>query len=113
MEARCEVRHIRISPTKVGVVADLVRGKPVREALAVLRFTPKRASTVVAKAIRSAMANAENNHEMDTDLLYVSEIYVGPGPTLKRYQPRQRGQAFPILKRTAHLTVVLKEREEG
>ncbi len=68
---------------------------------------------MVEKAIRSAIANAENNHDMDGDLLYVSEISVGPGPTLKRYRPRQRGQAFPILKRTAHLTVVVKEREEG
>ncbi|HHY11573.1 MAG TPA: 50S ribosomal protein L22 [Firmicutes bacterium] len=113
MEARCEVRHIRISPTKVGIVADLVRGKPVREALAILRYTPKRASIVVEKAIRSATANAENNHDMNGDLLYVSEIFVGPGPTLKRYRPRARGQAYPILKRTAHLTVILKEREEG
>jgi large subunit ribosomal protein L22 len=113
MEARCEVRHIRISPTKVGIVADIVRGKPVKEALAMLRFTQKRAGVVIEKAIRSAIANAENNHEMDRDALYVSEIFVGPGPTLKRYHPRQRGQAFPILKRTAHLTVVLKEREEG
>ncbi|HOV65483.1 MAG: 50S ribosomal protein L22 [Firmicutes bacterium] len=113
MEARCIVKHIRISPTKVGIVADLVRGKPVDEALAILRFTPKKASTVVEKAIRSAVANAENNHDMSKDELYVSEIHVGPGPTLKRYHPRQRGQAFPILKRTSHLTVVLKEREEG
>ncbi len=96
MEARCEVRHIRISPTKVGIVADLVRGKPVREALAILRFTQKRASRVVEKAIRSAIANAENNHDMDGDLLYVSEISVGPGPTLKRYRPRQRAlRLFP------------------
>ncbi|HHW18381.1 MAG TPA: 50S ribosomal protein L22 [Firmicutes bacterium] len=113
MEARACVRHVRISPTKVRIVADLVRGKPVKEALAILKFTPKRASIVVEKAIRSAAANAENNFDMDKDSLIVSEIHVGQGPTLKRYHPRQRGQAFPILKRTSHLTVVVKEREEG
>lgn len=113
MEARAQVRYVRISPTKVRIVADLVRGKPVNEALAILRYTPKRASLVIEKAIRSAVANAENNFEMDKDSLVISEIYVGQGPTLKRYHPRQRGQAFPILKRTSHLTVVVKEREEG
>ena len=113
MEARCQVRYIRISPSKVGIVADLVRGKPVREALAILRYTPKKASKVVEKAIRSAIANAENNHDMNGDLLYVSEIYVGQGPTLKRYRPRARGIAYPIQKKTSHLTVILREREEG
>lgn len=113
MEARCEVKHIRISPTKVRIVADLVRGKSLREALAILRYTPKRASKVVEKAILSAAANAENNLELDRDSLYISEIYVGQGPTLKRYHPRQRGQAFPILKRTSHLTVAVRAREEG
>ncbi|MGI6621098.1 MAG: 50S ribosomal protein L22 [Bacillota bacterium] len=113
MEARCQVRYIRISPSKVGIVADLVRGKPVKEALAILRYTPKRAGKVVEKAIRSAIANAENNHDMNGDLLYVSEIYVGQGPTLKRYRPRARGIAYPIQKKTSHLTVILREREEG
>ena len=113
MEARCHVRYIWISPSKVGIVADLVRGKPVREALAILRYTPKRASKVVEKAIRSAIANAENNHDMDGDSLYVAEIYVGKGPTLKRWRPRARGIAYPIQKKTSHLTVVLREREEG
>lgn len=113
MEAKAVVRHVRISPSKVKIVADLVRGKPVREALAILRYTPKRASHVVGKAISSAAANAENNHDMNKDALVVSEIFVGPGPTLKRFHPRQRGQAFPILKRTSHVTVIVKEREEG
>lgn len=112
MQARAVVRHIRISPTKVRIVANVVRGKPVAEAMAILRYTPKRASTVISKAISSAAANAENNHEMDKDALFVSEIFVDEGPTLKRYRPRQRGQAFPIAKRTSHLTVVLREREE-
>jgi large subunit ribosomal protein L22 len=113
MEAKAIVRHVRISPSKVRIVADLVRGKPVREAMAILRYTPKRASHVVGKAIASAAANAENNHDMNRESLVVSEIFVDAGPTLKRFHPRQRGQAFPILKRTSHLTVVVKEREEG
>lgn len=113
MQAKCFLRHVRISPTKVRIVADLVRGKPVKEALAILRYTPKRASHVVEKAIRSCVANAEQNMEMDADDLVISEIYVGAGPTLKRFHPHQRGQAFPILKRTSHLTVVVSDREEG
>lgn len=113
MEAKAIVRHVRISPSKVRIVADLVRGKPVREALAILRYTPKKASLLVQKAIASAAANAENNMEANRDALVVSQIYVDGGPTLKRFHPHQRGQAFPILKRTSHLTVVVKEREEG
>ncbi|MGI6633088.1 MAG: 50S ribosomal protein L22 [Bacillota bacterium] len=113
MEARAIARHLRISPSKVRIVADLVRGKPVREALAILRFTPKRASHLIYKVIESAAANAENNLEMDRDSLMVSEIFVDQGSTFKRYHPRQRGQAFPILKKTSHITVVVREREEG
>ena len=113
MKARAFVKHIRISPSKVRIVADLVRGKPIVEALAILRHTPKRASAVIAKAVNSAAANAENNFEMDKDALFVAEIFVDEGPTMKRFHPRQRGQAFPILKRSSHLTVVVKEREEG
>jgi large subunit ribosomal protein L22 len=113
MEARAIVKHVRISPSKVRIVADLVRGKPVSEALAILRYTTKRASEVVSKAIASAAANAENNHEMNKDALVVSTIMVDAGPTLKRFHPHQRGQAFKILKRTSHLTVIVKEREGG
>ncbi|HHY35413.1 MAG TPA: 50S ribosomal protein L22 [Firmicutes bacterium] len=112
-EARAVVRHVRISPTKARIVANLVKGKPVREALAILRYTPKRASRVIEKAIVSARANAENNLGLSSDALYVSRIFVDEGPTLKRYHPRQKGQAFPILKRTCHISVVLQEREEG
>jgi large subunit ribosomal protein L22 len=112
-EARAVVRHVRISPTKVRIVADLVRGKPVREALAILKYTPKRASRVIEKAIVSARANAENNLGLTADGLYVSKIFVDDGPTLKRFHPRQRGQAFPILKRTCHVSVALRQREEG
>lgn len=112
MEARAYLPHIRISPSKVMIVVDLVRGKPVKDAIAILKHTPKRASEVVAKLVESAAANAVNNHNMSEDDLVVSEIFVGAGPTLKRYQPRQRGQGFPILKRTSHLTVVVSDRKE-
>ena len=113
MEARAYLKHLRISPSKVRIVADLVRGKPVKDALAILKYTPKRASYWLEKVISSAAANAENNMEMDRDSLVVSEIYVDQGPTLKRFHPRQRGQAFPILKKTSHITVVVRERGEG
>lgn len=112
MEARAHQKYIRISPSKVKIVIDLIRGKGVEEALAILRHTPKRASAVVAKLVESAAANAVNNKNMSREDLRISEIYVGAGPTLKRYHPRQRGQAFPILKRTSHLTVVVSDGKE-
>lgn len=112
MEAKAVARYIRIAPRKVRIVVDNIRGKNVNEALAVLRFTPKVASSVIAKVVKSAAANAENNFEMDPSRLYVAEAYVDQGPTLKRAHPRQRGRAFPILKRSSHITIVVKEREE-
>lgn len=112
MEARAFLPHIRISPTKIQIVVDLVRGKPVKEAISVLQYTPKRASMVVKKLVQSAAANAVQNHNMSEDDLVISKIYVGAGPTLKRVQPRQRGQGFPILKRTSHLTVVVSDGKE-
>jgi len=112
MEARAIAKYLRISPSKVRIVADLVRGKPVKEALAILRYTPKRASHHIYKVISSAAANAENNFDMDKDTLMVSEIYVDEGAIMKRYHPRQRGRAFPIQKKTSHITVVVREREE-
>lgn len=111
MEARATARHIRIAPRKVRVVIDLIRGKSISEALAVLRFVPKRASTVIEKVVKSAVANAEHNLDLSRDDLYVAEAYVDQGPTMKRIQPRQRGQAFPILKRSSHVTVVVREKE--
>lgn len=111
MEARAIARHILIAPRKVRIVVDLIRGKSVSEALAILRFVPKRASTVIEKVVKSAAANAEHNLDMSRDDLYVAEAYVDQGPTLKRIQPRQRGQAFPILKRSSHITVVVREKE--
>lgn len=111
MEVKASARHIRISPRKVRVVIDLVRGKSVNEALSLLKFIPKRASEPIAKVIASAAANAEHNFNLNKDNLVVSQAFVDQGPTLKRYHPRQRGQAFPILKRTSHITVMVKEKE--
>ena len=112
MEARAVARHIRISPRKASQVIDLIRGKDVEEALAILKFTPKGGSPIVEKVVRSAMANAENNYDMDVDSLYVAECYVDQGPTLKRIRPRARGMANRIRKRTSHITVILREKEE-
>ncbi|NLN83297.1 MAG: 50S ribosomal protein L22 [Firmicutes bacterium] len=111
MESKAVARFVRIAPRKARIVIDNVRGKNVDEALAILRFTPKAASPIIAKVIQSAVANAENNYDMDSSRLYIAAAYVDQGPTMKRAQPRQRGRAFPILKRSSHITVVLKERE--
>ncbi|SDZ17976.1 MULTISPECIES: 50S ribosomal protein L22 [Tindallia] len=112
MEARAIARHIRIAPRKAKLVADLVRGKQVNEALAILKFTPKGASPVIEKLLRSAIANAENNHSMDKDDLYISEIYANQGPTMKRFRPRAQGRATQILKRTSHIGIVLREKPD-
>lgn len=111
-EARAHARYVRLAPRKVRAVVDAVRGKPVREALALLAYVPRRASRVVEKVIRSAVANARHNHDMDEDRLYIATAYVNEGPALKRIRPEMRGQAFPIRKRTSHVTVVLRERGE-
>jgi large subunit ribosomal protein L22 len=112
-QALAKVTDIRIAPRKVRVVIDLIRGKDIEDALALLRFLPKRAAEVVGKVVKSAAANAEHNFELNRDRLYVSQAYVDAGPTLKRFQPRQRGQAFQIKKRSSHITVVVREREGG
>lgn len=109
--ARCFVRDVRITPRKVRLVADIVRGKKVSVALGLLAQTNRVAATPVAKAIRSAAANAVNNFGMDGDLLYVSEIQVSDGLKIKRYIPRAKGSASPIIKRNANLTVVVAERK--
>lgn len=110
MEAKAIAKYVRIAPRKVRIVVDLIRGKNVAEALAVLKNTPKVASEVIYKALKSAIANAEHNYDMNSDALYVSAAYVDQGPTMKRVHPRSRGQAFKILKRSSHVTVVVKER---
>lgn len=113
MEARAIAKYIRMSPTKVGVVLDLIRGKNVNEAFAILQYTPREAAVVINKVLKSAVANAENNLELNADNLYVSECFVGQvgqGSTLKRFQPHAQGRAFKILKKTSNITVVVKER---
>ena len=110
MEARAKLSYLRISPRKVRLVADLVRNRSAEEALKTLRFTSKAASRPLKKLIESAVANAENNHGLDIDTLWVRDIQVNEGPTLKRFRPRAQGRAFPIMKRTSHVSVVLEER---
>ena len=112
MEARAELRQVRISPRKVQIVLDLIRNQPADKAMAILKFTPKAACTPVSKVLKSAMANAENNFNMDVSRLYVSEAHVAPGPTLKRIQARDHGRAYRINKRTSHITITVKEMED-
>ncbi len=108
---RAIAKYIRISPRKVKIVIDLIRGKQVDQALAILMYTPKAAAPVVEKLLNSAVANAENNLELPRDELYVAEVFANPGPTLKRYVARSRGSASPMLKRSSHITVVLDTRK--
>lgn len=110
MEARAIAKYVRMSPTKVGVVLNLIRGKNVNEAFAILKYTPRDAAEVINKVLKSAVANAENNNDLDINRLYVSEAFVGQGPTLKRFRPMDHGKAFRINKRTSHITVIVKER---
>ena len=110
-EARAKVSYARISSRKVKAVIDLIRNKNAGEAMAILTLTPKAAAEIVEKLLASAIANAENNHDMDVDKLYVAEVYANQGPTLKRVMPRAQGRAFRIRKRTSHITIVLKERD--
>ncbi len=110
MEAKAVAKYVRIAPRKVRVVMNLIRGKNVADAFAILKFTPKVGSDVIEKVLKSAVANAENNFDMNVDKLYVASAYVDQGPTLKRIHPRSRGQAFSIFKRTSHVTVVVAER---
>ena len=110
MEAKAHLKYARISPRKVKIVLDLIRGKDVAQAMAILKNTPKSASEYLTKLLRSAVANAENNFNMDASKLYVSECFVCPGPILKRIMPRAQGRAFRILKRTSHVTITVKDR---
>ena len=106
---RAIARYIRISSRKVKIVIDLIRGKSVRQAEAILRYTPKAATEPVLKLLNSAVANAENNLELNRDDLYVAEVYANQGPTLMRYRPRAHGRASRIRKRTSHITIVLDQ----
>ncbi len=113
MEAKAQARFVRIAPRKARIVVDLIRGKGVDEALSILTFTPKKGSKLIEKVLRSAIANAENNHDMSKDDLFISRAYVDEGPTLRRFRPRALGRATRIRKRTSHITVALREREEA
>lgn len=110
MEAKAVAKYVRIAPRKVNLVAAEIRGKQVDEALAILKFTPKRGAKVLEKVVKSAVANAENNNNMDRENLYISEVYANQGPTLKRWRPRSQGRAYPILKRTSHVGVTVTEK---
>ena len=109
-EAKATLKYARISSRKVKIVADLIKGKDVDEALAILKYTPKASSEMLEKLLKSAIANAENNHNMAHEKLYIDEIYANQGPTLKRIRPAAKGSAVRIRKRTSHITIVLKER---
>ena len=111
MEAKAYLKYARISPRKVKIVLDLIRGKDAGVAMGILKTTPRSASEYLIKLLKSAIANAENNFHMDASKLYVSECFVCPGPTLKRVMPRAKGSADRILKRTSHVTLVVKERD--
>ncbi len=111
MEARAYLKYARISPRKVEIVLDLIRNQNADKAMAILKHTPKAACEDLQKLLRAAIANAENNNNMDVSRLYVAECHVGPGPILKRIRPKDKGRAYRINKRTSHVTLVLKERE--
>lgn len=111
MEATAHLRYARISPRKVKIVVDLIRGKDIATATAILAHTPKAASELVLKLLKSAVSNAEANHNMDVDKLYVSKVFACPGPILKRIMPRAQGRAFRINKRTSHITLCVAEKE--
>ena len=113
MQAKAVARTVRIAPRKARLVVDLIRGKQIGEAVAILNLTPKAASPIVEKVLKSAMANAEHNYEMDVNNLVIEQAFVDEVPTLKRFRPRAMGRASQILKRTSHITIVLSEKKEG
>jgi large subunit ribosomal protein L22 len=110
MEARAVRRYAQVSAQKARLVVDLIRGKSVEDALGILEYTPKRGARLVAKTLRSAVANAEHEQRVDVDALYVKFAFVDEGPTAKRFLPRAHGRATPLFKRTSHITVVIDER---
>lgn len=110
MEAKAIAKYVRVSPRKVRQVVDLIRGKELKQALAIIKHTPKGASEAVYKVVNSAASNAEHNYDMDKDNLYIAEAYVDQGPTLKRFKPRAYGRADQMRRRTSHITIVVKEK---
>ena len=113
MEAKAHAKFIRVSPRKSRQVMDLIRGKNIGEAVGILKNTPRKASKLIEKVLHSAVANAENNHDMIADELYIKKAYVNEGPTMKRFRPRAQGSASPINKRTSHISIVVSEKKEG
>lgn len=109
--AKATAKTVRVSPRKTRLVIDLIRGKRVADAIAILKFTPTKAAVEVEKVLNSAIANAENNFGLEKANLVVSETFVNEGPTMKRFRPRAKGSASPINKRTSHITVVVAEKE--
>ena len=112
MKATAKATYVRISPRKVQIVLDLIRNQPCDKAMAILQYTPKAATEPLMKVLKSAMANAENNYNMDVTRLFVSYAHVAPGPIIKRIQPRAQGRANRINKRTSHITITVKEMED-
>lgn len=110
METRASTRFVRISAQKARLVVDMIRGRRVEDALSVLDFTPKKAARIIAKTLRSAVANAEDTRNVDVDELIVTRCWVDEGPTLKRIRPRAQGRATKIAKRSSHITVVVDEK---
>ena len=110
-KAEATLKYARISSRKVKIVADLIKGKDIDEALAIVKYTPKASSEIIEKLLKSAIANAENNHNMAHEKLYVAEVFANQGPTLKRIRPAAKGSAVRIRKRTSHITIILRERE--
>ncbi len=113
MEAKAKAKFVRVAPRKAREVMDLIRYKDTHEAKSILRLTPKKSAQILEKLLNSACSNAENNHEMDPDNLYIATGWVDEGPTLKRFRPRAMGRATPINKRTSHITMIVKEKKEG
>jgi len=111
--ARATAKFVRVSPRKARLVADLVRGKSVTEARAILAFATRDAAVPVRKVLESAAANADNNHGMRSDELVLAHVTVDPGPTIKRFRPRAQGRATPIMKRTSHITIGLAPSPDG
>ena len=110
VDVKATAKTVRIAPRKVRLVLDLVRGKDVETALGILQHTPNYGAELVANVLKSAIANAVNNHQLSEENLYIKECYANEGMTIKRFRPRAKGSAAPIMKRTSHITVVVEER---
>ncbi|WP_297812893.1 50S ribosomal protein L22 [uncultured Finegoldia sp.] len=111
MQAKAIAKYVRISPLKVNFICKEIRGKQVDEALAILKFTPKKGARILEKVLNSAIANAEHNFGLNREELFVSQAYANNAPVMKRWRPKAKGMAYPILKRSSHVGVIVEERE--